>query len=118
MRGEQFVDVLTKDILVGEVVEVRPGKRIPLDGEVLDGAGSVDEASFTGESTPANKEVGATVIGGTLNLDGALQIKVSKIGEDSFMNQVVSLMSRIAEKKPPVELLADKLMNNFGPAVF
>lgn len=118
MRGEQFVDVLTTDILVGEVVEVRPGERIPLDGEVLDGAGSVDEASFTGESTPANKEVGATVIGGTLNLDGALQIKVSKIGEDSFLNQVVSLMSRIAEKKPPVELLADKLMNYFGPAVF
>jgi Cu+-exporting ATPase len=118
MRGEQFIDVLTKDVLVGEVVEVRPGERIPLDGEVLDGAGSVDEASFTGESTPANKEVGATVIGGTLNLDGALQIKVSKIGEDSFLNQVVSLMSRIAEKKPPVELLADKLMNYFGPVVF
>lgn len=118
MRSEQFVDVLTTDVLVGEVVEVRPGERIPLDGEVLDGAGSVDEASFTGESTPANKEVGATVIGGTLNLDGALKIKVSKIGEDSFLNQVVSLMSRIAEKKPPVELLADKLMNYFGPAVF
>lgn len=118
MRGEKFVDVLTTDVLVGEVVEVRPGERIPLDGLVLDGAGSVDEASFTGESTPANKEVGATVIGGTLNLDGALQIKVSKIGEDSFLNQVVSLMSRIAEKKPPVELLADKLMNYFGPVVF
>lgn len=118
MRGGQFVDVLTKDVLVGEVVEVRPGERIPLDGEVLDGAGSVDESSFTGESTPANKEVGASVIGGTLNLDGALQIKVSKIGDDSFLNQVVSLMSRIAERKPPVELLADKLMNYFGPAVF
>lgn len=118
MRDDQFVDVLTKDVLVGEVVEVRPGERIPLDGDVLEGAGSVDEASFTGESTPVNKEVGATVIGGTLNLDGALQIKVSKIGEDSFLSQVVSLMSRIAEKKPPVELLADKLMNYFGPVVF
>jgi P-type Cu+ transporter len=101
LRGEQFVDVITKDVLVGEVVEVRP-----------------DEASFTGESTPANKEVGATVIGGTLNLDGALQIKVSKVGQDSFLSQIVSLMSRIAEKKPPVELLADKLMNYFGPVVF
>jgi P-type Cu+ transporter len=118
LRGEQFVDVITKDVLVGEVVEVRPGERIPLDGVVLDGAGSVDEASFTGESTPANKEVGATVIGGTLNLDGALQIKVSKVGQDSFLSQIVSLMSRIAEKKPPVELLADKLMNYFGPVVF
>ena len=118
MRGEQFVDVLTKDVLVGEVVEVRPGERVPLDGVVLNGAGSVDEASFTGESTPANKEVGTAVMGGTLNLDGALQIKISKVGEDSFLSQVVNLMSRIAEKKPPVELLADKLMNYYGPIVF
>lgn len=118
LRGEQFVDVLTKEVLVGEVVEVKPGERIPLDGVVLSGGASVDEASFTGESTPAIKEVGSTVIGGTLNLDGALQIKVSKIGQDSFLNQIVSLMSRIAEKKPPVELLADKLMNYYGPVVF
>lgn len=118
LRGEQFADVLTKDVLVGEVVEVRPGERIPLDGIVINGNASVDEASFTGESTPANKEVGSNVIGGTLNLDGALQIKVSKIGQDSFLSQIVSLMSRIAEKKPPVELLADKLMNYYGPVVF
>ncbi len=118
LRGEQFVDVLTKEVIVGEVVEVRPGERIPLDGVVLNGGASVDEASFTGESIPAIKEVGANVIGGTLNLDGALQIKVSKIGQDSFLSQIVSLMSRIAEKKPPVELLADKLMNYYGPVVF
>lgn len=118
MRGEQFVDVLTKDVLVGEVIEVRPGERIPLDSIVLNGNASVDEASFTGESIPAIKEVGDSVIGGTLNLDGALQIKVSKIGQDSFISQIVNLMSRIAEKKPPLELLADKLMNYFGPVVF
>lgn len=118
LRGELFVDVLTKDVLVGEVIEVRPGERIPLDSVVLNGNASVDEASFTGESIPAIKEVGDSVIGGSLNLDGALQIKVSKIGQDSFLSQIVSLMSRIAEKKPPVELLADKLMNYFGPVVF
>ena len=118
LRGEQFAEVLTKDIVVGEVVEVRPGERIPLDGVVINGSASVDEASFTGESTPVNKEAGSNVIGGTLNLDGALQIKVTKIGQDSFLSQIVSLMSRIAEKKPPVELLADKLMNYYGPVVF
>lgn len=118
LRGELFADVLTKDVTVGEVVEVRPGERIPLDGVVISGNGSVDEASFTGESTPANKEVGSSVIGGTLNLDGALQIQVSKIGQDSFLSQIVGLMCRIAEKKPPVELLADKLMNYYGPVVF
>lgn len=118
LRGEQWTEVLTKDVLVGEIVEVRPGERIPLDGVVLSGNAIVDEASFTGESTPANKEAGINVIGGTLNLDGVLQIKVSKIGQDSFLSQVVSLMSRIAEKKPPVELLADRLMNYYGPVVF
>lgn len=118
LRGGQMAEVLTKDIIVGEVVEVRPGERIPLDGVVLSGNASVDEASFTGESTPANKEIGANVIGGTLNLDGVLQIKVAKIGQDSFLSQIVSLMSRIAEKKPPVELLADRLMNYYGPVVF
>lgn len=118
LRGERFVDVLTKEVIVGEVVEVRPGERIPLDGVVVNGGASVDEASFTGESTPAIKEVGSNVIGGTLNLDGALQIKVTKIGQDSFLSQIVNLMSRIAEKKPPVELLADRLMNYYGPIVF
>ncbi|WP_291036772.1 heavy metal translocating P-type ATPase [Dyadobacter sp. 50-39] len=117
-RGQQLSEVLTQDVLVGEVVEIRPGERIALDGVVIQGCASVDEASFTGESTPVYKEVGSSVIGGTLNLDGALQIKVSKIGSDSFLSQIVSLMSRIAEKKPPIELLADKLMNYYGPVVF
>nr|WP_298935555.1 heavy metal translocating P-type ATPase [uncultured Dyadobacter sp.] len=117
-RGQQLNEVLTRDVLVGEVIEIRPGERIALDGVVIQGCASVDEASFTGESIPVYKEVESSVIGGTLNLDGVLQIKVSKIGSDSFLSQIVSLMSRIAERKPPIELLADKLMNYYGPVVF
>lgn len=118
LRGDQAVDVLTKDVAVGEVVLVRPGERIPLDGEVLEGTASVDESSFTGESVPATRSLGSKVIGGTLNLDGALQIKVTKVGEDSFLNQIVRLMSQIAERKPSIELMADWLMNYYGPVVF
>ncbi len=118
MRGNQAVEVPTADVLVGEIVEIKPGERIPLDGTVVEGMASVDESSFTGESVPATKENGSEVIGGTLNLDGNLKIKVSKISQDSFLSQIVGLMSRIAEKKPPVELLADKLMNYYGPVVF
>ena len=118
LRGGEPVDVLTKDVAVGELVLVRPGERIPLDGEVVEGAASVDESSLTGESVPATKEVGSKVIGGTLNLDGALQIKVTKVGEDSFLNQIVRLMSQIAERKPSIELMADWLMNFYGPVVF
>lgn len=118
LRGKQFVDVLTKDVLVDEVVEVRPGERIPLDGEIVSGTASVDESSFTGESVPVTKEKGGKVIGGTLNLDGALQVRVTKVGEDSFLSQIIRLMSTIAERKPPIELLADRLMNYYGPVVF
>ncbi len=118
LRGDEPVEVLTKDVAVGEVVLVRPGERIPLDGEVVEGAASVDESSLTGESVPATKEVGSKVIGGTLNLDGALQVKVTKVGEDSFLSQIVRLMSQIAERKPSIELMADWLMNYYGPVVF
>ena len=118
LRGNQFVEVLTKDVTVDEVVEVRPGERIPLDGEIVSGTASVDESSFTGESVPVTKEEGGKVIGGTLNLDGALQVRVAKTGEDSFLSQIVRLMSTIAERKPPIELLADRLMNYYGPVVF
>ena len=118
LRGGEAVDVLTKDVTVGELLVVRPGERIPLDGEVIEGTASVDESSFTGESVPASKELGDKVIGGTMNLDGALQVRVTKVGEDSFLSQIVRLMSQIAERKPPIELLADKLMNYYGPVVF
>lgn len=117
-RGNQIVEVLTHDVNVGEMIEVRPGERIPLDGIVLDGSGSIDESSFTGESNPAYKESNSGVIGGSLNLDGVLKIRVTKASQDSFLSQIVRLMSQIAERKPPIELLADKLMNYYGPVVF
>ncbi|MBI3949117.1 MAG: heavy metal translocating P-type ATPase, partial [Acidobacteria bacterium] len=118
VRGGHFVDVLTREVAVGEVVEVRPGERLPLDGEVIEGVASVDQSSFTGESVPATKGVGATVIGGTLNLDGMLKVRVTKVGQDSFLSQIVRLMTQIAERKPPLELLADRMINYYGPVVF
>ena len=118
IRGEQELEVHTGDIVVGEVVIVRPGEHIPLDGSVIDGAASVDESSFTGESVPSTKQEGSTVIGGTLNLDGLLKVRVTKVGQDSFLSQIVRFMMQIAERKPPIELLADRLMNYYGPVVF
>lgn len=118
IRGEQELEVRTGDIAVGEVMVVRPGEHIPLDGTVIEGAASVDESSFTGESVPSTKQEGSQVIGGTLNLDGLLKVRVTKVGEDSFLSQIVRLMTQIAERKPPIELLADRLMNYYGPVVF
>src|SRR5438093_8138740 len=118
VRGDEAVEVLTSEVAVGETLVVRPSELIPIDGEVGAGAASVDEASFTGESVPAAKELGATVIGGTLDLDGELRVRVTKVGEETFLSQIVRLMTNIAERKPPLELLADRLMNYYGPVVF
>jgi len=117
LRGGTEVDVDVQRISKGETVMVRPGERIPLDGEVARGRASVDESSFTGESVPVAKEKGSAVIGGTLNLDGALEIVVTKVGEDSFLSQLVRLMSQVSDRKVPLELLADRLMNYYGPVV-
>ncbi|MEX2581397.1 MAG: cation-translocating P-type ATPase [Verrucomicrobiales bacterium] len=117
-RNGAEAEVATADVAVTEVVIIKPGERIPLDGEVLEGTASVDESSFTGESVPATREPGSGVIGGTLNLDGFLRVRVTKIGNETFLSQIVRLMVRIAERKPPLELLADRLMNYYGPVVF
>lgn len=118
LRLNQVTEVLSEEVLVGETVEVRPGERIPLDGIVLEGTSSVDESSFTGESIPVFKQQQTDVIGGTMNLDGSLRIKVTKRSTDSFLSQIIRMMSGINERKPPVELLADRLMNYYGPVVF
>ena len=117
VRGGAGIEVDVKTVAKGETVVVRPGERIPLDGQVSTGLASVDESSFTGESVPAAKEPGSAVIGGTLNLDGALEIVVTKVGDESFLSQLVRLMSQVSDRKVPLELLADKLMNYYGPSV-
>ena len=118
LRGDQLMDVSTPDVAVGEIVIVRPGERVPLDGQIIDGTASVDESSFTGEALPATKTVGQDVIGGSVNLDGALKIRVTRVGSESFISQIVHLMTQIAERRPPIELLADRLMNYYGQVVF
>lgn len=118
LRGDGEVQVHTNDVTIVETVLVRPGERIPLDGEIVEGSAAVDESSFTGESVPATRERGSEVIGGTLNLDGSLKVRVSRVGTETFLNQIVRLMTQIAERKPPIELLADRLMNYYGPVVF
>lgn len=118
LRDGETLDLLTSEVLLHDIVLVRPGERIPLDGEVVDGMASVDESSFTGESVPASRTIGDSIIGGTLNLDGVLHVRVMKVGEESFLAQVVRLMMQVAERKPPLELAADRLMNYYGPVVF
>lgn len=118
LRGGKEVEVSADQVSVGETFILRPGERVPVDGEVLEGTSSLDMSTVTGESAPVYVEPGKEVVGGTTNLDGFLKVQATRVGEETFLNQVVRLMRQIEERKPPVMLLMDRLMNYYGPVVF
>jgi len=118
VRGGKEIEVPADQVAAGETLVLRPGERVPVDGEVIDGTSSLDLSTVTGESAPVFVEPGKEVIGGTTNLDGFLKFKATRVGEETFLNQVVRLMRQIEERKPPVMLLMDRLMNYYGPVVF
>ena len=109
--GKEVKDVNTEELLKGDIVLVKPGEKIPIDGEVLDGNSSVNEGMITGESRPVEKNVGDGVIGGTINNDGSLTIKVTKTGSETAVSQIMKLIREAQETKPAVQKLADKAAN-------
>lgn len=118
LRGGSETEVPVGEVQPGETVLIRPGERVPLDGLIREGASSLDMSTVTGESAPVYRESGEQVVGGTLNLDGFLRVEVLRPASESYIAQVVSLMRHIEEKKPPIQLLMDRLMNYYGPVVF
>lgn len=101
-------DVPTSALAVGDLVLVRPGEQVPADGEVVEGESSVNEAMITGESVPVPKRPGAEVIGGTVNGEGALRMRVTRVGEESTLSQIVRLVREAQAAKPPIQRLADR----------
>ncbi len=118
VRDGREVEVPVAEVRPGEIVAIRPGERVPLDGIVRDGTSSFDMSSVTGESAPAYREVGGEVVGGTMNLDGFVRVEVTRPASEGFVAQVVRLMRQIEERKPPIQLLMDRLMNYYGPVVY
>ena len=118
LRGGQEVDVPVAVVSLGEIVAVRPGELVPLDGTIREGSSSFDLSSVTGESVPVFREVGGEVVGGTLNVDGFVRVEVTRLVSEGFVAQVVGLMRQIEERKPPIQLLMDRLMNYYGPVVY
>jgi len=106
--GSQVEDVQTSELTSSDVVLVRPGEQVPVDGEVIEGRSDLNEAMITGESRPVSKKPGDSVIGGTVNGDGALQVRVTHVGDDTTLAQIVRLVRDAQASKPPVQRLADR----------
>lgn len=108
LRNGVEVEVSTAEVLAGEIVVIRPGNKIPVDGEVIEGTSLVDESMLTGESMPVNKAPGSQVIGATINKSGTFQYRATKVGADTALAQIVKLVQEAQNSKAPAQLLADR----------
>jgi Cu+-exporting ATPase len=111
------VEVAIAEVRAGDVVRIKPGERVPVDGEVLSGQSELDESLITGESLPVNKSVGDTVTGGAINGTGLLDVTATKIGEDSTLAKIIRLVENAQAGKAPVQRLVDRISEIFVPAV-
>ena len=114
---DEFTEVSVAMLGIGDRVLVRPGDRVPIDGVVVSGSSSIDESMLTGESVPVTRTISDEVFGGTINQDGALTVRVTRIGADTALAQIVKLVETAQNSKPPVQKLADQIAAIFVPAV-
>lgn len=117
-RGNDLIKRPMEDISVGQLIFVKPGDKIPLDGEVLKGESSVNQAPITGESIPVDKQTGDQVYAGTINEQGMLEIKVTKLVEDTTISKVIHLVEEAQEQKAPMQAFVDKFARVYTPIVF
>jgi Cu+-exporting ATPase len=117
MRDGKEVEVSLKVVKVGDVVVVRPGEKIPVDGLVLEGNSAVDESMLTGEPIPVDKSTGDTVVGATINSEGLLKFRATKVGKDTALAQIIKLVQDAQGSKAPIQALADRVAAVFVPGV-
>ncbi|MDH3542137.1 MAG: heavy metal translocating P-type ATPase [Desulfobulbaceae bacterium] len=116
-ENEEQIDILVSDIEAGDMILVRPGERIPVDGTVKKGHSSVDESMLTGESLPVSKEEGGKVIGGTLNKNGMLRVLAERVGQDTVLARIIKMVREAQGSKAPIANLADRISLYFVPIV-
>ena len=117
IRNGREIDVPISEVLVGDVILVRPGEKIPVDGEIIDGSSTIDEAMVTGESVPVKKQPGDEVIGATINKTGSFKFRAARVGKDTFLAQIVKLVQQAQGSKAPIQRLADQVTGWFVPAI-
>lgn len=117
IREGQELDIPIEDVVPGDILSVRPGEKVPVDGEIVEGASAVDESMLTGESIPVEKTVGDTVIGATVNRHGAFKMRATKVGRETVLAQIVKMVEEAQGSKAPIQKLADKVAGVFVPAV-
>lgn len=117
MRNQVEVDVPLEQVLVGDLLVIRPGEKIPVDGQVVEGHSTVDESMLTGESLPVTKEVGSQVVGGAINKNGSFTFRAIKVGQDTTLSQIIQLVQEAQGSKAPIAKLADQVSAVFVPIV-
>ena len=117
LKGKEEIEIPISEVKIGDILVVRPGEKIPTDGIVVKGESSVDESMVTGESLPVEKIKGSNVIGATINQDGILYIKTTKVGKDTFLAHIIKLVEEAQSEKVPIQVLADKITSVFVPSI-
>ncbi len=117
IKNGQEVEVAIKELQTGDIILVKPGGKIPVDGVITKGASAIDESMITGESMPVDKKVGDDVIGATINKQGAFEFKATKVGKDTMLAQIIKIVEEAMGSKAPIQLLADKVSFYFVPTV-
>ena len=117
LKGKDEVEIPISEVQVGDILVIKPGEKIPIDGIVVKGESSVDESMVTGESLPLDKIVNSPVIGATLNQDGILYVKATKVGKDTFLSHIIKLVEEAQGTKVPIQEVADKITGIFVPVI-
>ncbi|MFB9951370.1 heavy metal translocating P-type ATPase [Rhizobium puerariae] len=116
-RDGKTVDIPAGEVVAGDVVVIRPGERVPVDGTVIDGSSNVDESMISGEPLPVEKAAGATVIGGTINKTGSFRFRADKVGRDTMLAQIIRMVEQAQGSKLPIQTLVDRVTAWFVPVV-
>lgn len=117
LRDEREIEIPLEEVVTGDIILVKPGEKIPVDGEVMEGNSAVDESMLTGESIPIDKTIGDSLFGSTINKNGFIRMKATKIGRDTALSQIIKVVEDAQGSKAPIQRLADKISGVFVPIV-